>query len=551
MHIQPFSSFSDAIAGVVRLESTQCKCLDKYLHERGAQSFVVENDYVDAGFLVDYASYYARCFEDVPRLTHRVHFFALSELALDTHWNAAVADKKPAQADALLQEAYLGFVVIKPLPDTIIGRTCLRTYPAREEGVARTRHYPIKRNYDVLLEGIPLALETVAFQEQDNEIAACSTTAIWYALHGLPKYLTTQLIPSPYEITRLGSQLLKAPATGVGEVTRRFPTNGLTVEQIAAALDSQGLDSIVCGLKPDQLAEYTAAFVGGGCPMIVVGRLYTSAHRDHGYGQGILHAITVLGYASSDRRLAGPSSDRIERIYAHDDNVGPYTSYAVQVLDRCKFPELLVNPGNSGQGDSLERAVKAHLFNASGRALTGQHYRRMVPVYVIVPVNPKIRFPYETVFLLATQIAKLISTHAPGRWSPGTVIPQVAWGIRLRDLSTYMAEIRAADWLDPEAWRTCATSSWPRFLWVLRFTTVDADQPLLELVLDATALRQAPMLLAAHTPEPLSIDEETLISVLIAWIDGYLAELQSARLDSLESGLLPIFRALHTAWVDF
>ena len=45
---------------------------------------------------------------------------------------------------ALMQKTDIGFVVIKPLPKTIFGRTCLKTYDV-DQG---RRHY-ITRNYDI------------------------------------------------------------------------------------------------------------------------------------------------------------------------------------------------------------------------------------------------------------------------------------------------------------------------------------------------------------------------------------------------------------------
>ncbi len=39
---------------------------DEYFSYLGAQTIIVENDYVDRDFLEDYAGYYSRCFADYP-----------------------------------------------------------------------------------------------------------------------------------------------------------------------------------------------------------------------------------------------------------------------------------------------------------------------------------------------------------------------------------------------------------------------------------------------------------------------------------------------------
>ena len=55
--------------------SERAKYLFKYLSELGAQTIVVENDYIDRDYLDDYAAYYARCFRRYNRHCRRLHFF--------------------------------------------------------------------------------------------------------------------------------------------------------------------------------------------------------------------------------------------------------------------------------------------------------------------------------------------------------------------------------------------------------------------------------------------------------------------------------------------
>lgn len=46
-----------------------------YLREIKAQSFIVEDNYIDKDFLIDYANYYSRAFKQINRTTQRIHFF--------------------------------------------------------------------------------------------------------------------------------------------------------------------------------------------------------------------------------------------------------------------------------------------------------------------------------------------------------------------------------------------------------------------------------------------------------------------------------------------
>lgn len=130
-----------------------------------------------------------------------------------------------------LQQNYLGFIVVKPLPMTIIGRTCLVTYP--KEG-GKDRYFPIIRKYNVNLFGINLSVKSLAFQEQDNVVAACAASALWSVLHGTG-ILFQHSILSPGEITKEATKQLPIE-------TRTFPNKGLSVEQMAHAIQSVNLD---------------------------------------------------------------------------------------------------------------------------------------------------------------------------------------------------------------------------------------------------------------------------------------------------------------------
>ena len=101
--------------------------LRRYLEALGVQTLVVENDYTDGDYLDDFASYYVKCFRDYRRRCKRLHFFGqpFDEAAFKAH----VLAGSDAPTLAPVRESYLGFVVARPLPQAIIGRTVLKTYP--------------------------------------------------------------------------------------------------------------------------------------------------------------------------------------------------------------------------------------------------------------------------------------------------------------------------------------------------------------------------------------------------------------------------------------
>jgi hypothetical protein len=402
MLAQRFTSFRDTLKGLgVRghaLESPRCKCLSKYISELHAKSFVVEEEYTDSGYLVDYSNYYARSHGDLEKLTNRIHFFSIESKELSALWSKSThRATRHDLIDRKIAKAYLGFVVIKPLPLTIVGRTCLKTYPRRDRGKRRTRIFPILRRYGVMLHGLRLNVDSIAFQEQDAEVAACATTAIWYALHGLTKKFTTQEIPSPFEITNTGSANMQEPA--IGTIARKFPTNGLSLPQIDSYIRRCGLESIVFSLHPTDdasaLLDYTAAFVRGGSPILLLGSLHASDHREDGYDRLGYHAMTILGFSVADGFQPGPWASRIARLFAHDDNVGPFSSFQIERLSMDKHEGLLgsdarnivkTKPPN-GNGKSIstlqEQTPKGtiHLLNQSGLQRVGGEVYRIISSY--------------------------------------------------------------------------------------------------------------------------------------------------------------------------
>lgn len=149
--------------------------------------------------LEDFVGYYVRCFHAYRRTCTRLHFFTRDFAAAD--FDALLSGGGAALSPGELQAHYLGFIVVKPLPQSMIGRTCLKTYP--DDGGRRA--YPIIRSYDANLFGIRLTVDTLAFQEQDTVAAACATSALWAAFHGTGSVFHHS-IPSPVEITKAATR---------------------------------------------------------------------------------------------------------------------------------------------------------------------------------------------------------------------------------------------------------------------------------------------------------------------------------------------------------
>lgn len=522
MDIRAFAPLETLLIGLVpdqaALRSPQCRCLTNYLTEIGARSVVIEDDYFDDGYLADYVMYYARCHDELPRWTRRLHFFQLLPGELRSLTDEALKRPGDDVSEALMNREYLGFLVLRPLPRTIIGRTCLRTYAKENPGTGRKRHFPILRHYEVMLHGLRLNVQSVAFQEQDNEIAACSTTAIWYALHALPKKFTEAEISSTYTITDVASQAYVKRS--LGEIARRFPTSGLGLEQIESYLRSVGMDCIVCGAVLNrasrQVAKYLAAYASAGYPMLLIGNLYVSERNGVGHTKLGLHTMTALGYSFTEDFMAGDRADRIQRVFAHDDNLGPFASYELCVCEAGDFAEFLSERAHpeaandsttdavvrslsrltlrdATRNTSIESRITGYLASTSRSSAGGALYRKFTPEYFIIPVNPEIRLPYEGIALFAEQVANVFNSRAHQWFAPGERPPEISWAITLCDAAEFKAELRRCSTADRESVVEVLLRTSPKHLWVVGFSTNDSEalsSPMVDFYFDATALKQ-------------------------------------------------------------
>jgi hypothetical protein len=492
--IFPFDSTTGVTAVLAALNvkkrtqlRSQTFALNRYLREQGARTTVVERCYVDAGYLSDYANYYARCYASYPRTTTRLHYFARE---LDTADFEKFIRGTDSELAGSMQASYLGFSVLRPLPETIFGRTCLRVYPEHDANQAHRRRFPVRRRYDVSLFGQPLHVESVAFQEQDREVAACSTAAIWYALHGSPLRVAAAEIPSLFQITESASKMYAGRSAT--ETARSFPSSGLSLSQIEAYFKHRGWECLVAGAKEDRkkddnlhsamranLTGYVAAYLPAGNPLIVVGNLSFAEGNSTPEETNDLHAITLLGYRADVPQLPGDHAGAITRVYAHDDNIGPFCSYEEQHV-------MIKDREGKARGTSV---LKTTQTLEPGKTRT----RYFEPSYFLIPLDRKVRYPYESADLLA-QFCKFAYQQRMADGSDGAELPPLGWDLHLTTANAFKQEIRIASTIDEDDRLTYLLGDLPKHLWHIRFKLQDvADKrwhPVLDLVLDATDISQ-------------------------------------------------------------
>lgn len=431
---------------------------EEYFAELQAKTIVVEDSYIDRDYLEDYAAYYDRCFRDYSRRTHRLHFF---DVEFDgTAFEACITHKPGGIEESRLRAGYLGFVVVEPLPQSVVGRTCLRTYPS-DSG---RRHFPSLRSYHVHLFGLNLEVQSLAYQEQDTVVAACATSALWSCFQGTGK-LFQHTIPPPVEITGWAGEHM--PDNLVVASARAFPNAGLTASQMALAVRRVGLEPVVVGTKDRHVLNGVAyAFLMGKIPSVLV----FSLKRREGdtYTPLGMHAVTITGFSLADAPIDDSSSgfrlraERIDKLYGHDDQVGPFAR-----MTWCDDNQT--KPFSPGDMKTLKTSWPGDVFAEIG--------------FVMLPLYHKIRIPYSEIhdaMLELDGLAELTRLNLFAKTS------RAEWDIYLTTASDYKCSVRE----NYRAWGIEPAESLfkelPRFMW--RVTLRIDEKVDAELLFDATGI---------------------------------------------------------------
>jgi hypothetical protein len=421
--------------------------LARYLEHQHAATVVVEHGYTDGDYLDDYANYYVRSFTDYSRRCKRLHFFSLR---FDEPW---LRQQLLNGSSLELQESYLGFVVIRPLPNAMFGRTVLGTYPPTS-----SRHYPSIRRYTANLFGTDLTLESLAFQEQDTVIAACATVALWSAFQKTAILFGSRM-PTPAEITRTATLSMFN--------SRPLPSRGLTLAQMARATKEVGLEPEVleCG-REVPLLSLVYGYLSYGLPVVLGIEI-----EGHGH-----HAVTVTGYSLSETpRLAQEDvvvsggvalnriGRRIDQLFLHDDGWGPFVK--VQTLAES-------TPGVSGSLIYFEGT-----WTVPGKSKLA----KLKPLWALVPAYHKIRLTY-----LDIQRWVILMNYVTGHTLADMSISE--WEIVLVDNNTLKREVKGWD-VPPILLERLLIRPFPKFIWKATLTL--HSKPAVELIFDATGIARS------------------------------------------------------------
>ena len=368
--------------------------LDRYINELDAKTILREPKYFDRDYLAEFASFYSVSSKGYPNICERLHFFA--EKVSRRTLIAAAGGSRYAQKR--LQNAYLGFIVKRPIPAAPLGRTVLKWYP--DKSANTTPRVPASSRKNVVhIAGVELYVRGLAWQQQDSGVGACATVSLWSMLQS-SAFDAHHAIPTTAEITQAAH---KRHSFG----SRMFPSKGLNIFQVYEVINERDLVPLICegdvknlnhltiGFSKDRFASTCAAFIRSGYPVLIVGSLRTSS--DEGGGE---HAICNVGFRSCISSAGDPSipslaESNIEYLYVHDDNLGPNV--------RVKIDEASINNDSVSKSITAKSVVTLHPQGPSPRLAKSQssspidgNYGIFIPTQLIVAANNDIRTDLDT-----------------------------------------------------------------------------------------------------------------------------------------------------------
>ncbi|MBN1476720.1 hypothetical protein JXA47_08205, partial [Candidatus Sumerlaeota bacterium] len=311
------------------------------------------------------------------------------------------------------------------------------------------------------------------------------TIALWSALQ-VSSDLFKVTAPSPARITRVANEVVTP--------SRVFPTDGLNPAQMCKAITS-------FGLEPD-VFDFDRT---GGIPILSLIHGYVSRMRlpvvlgidVEGLSP---HAVTIVGYSLRKKRVLEREVHparyqiplvgmRVDAVYAHDDQHGPFARMDVDVPRVLayiqaaeEYAEKLKKAPETITDD--ERVQERCPVIFKGTWQVSGNLRALDPYVALIPVHSRIRVNYTKVLEWVSRLHRLmeISGLLMG------VEHITEWDVYLSSTNLFKAEIiQQPNLCSDKLRRVLLSANLPKFIWRAVFSLGGA--PLLDILFDATDMK--------------------------------------------------------------
>lgn len=395
----------------------QAVYLRRYLEDLDAKTVLVEPYYFDRDYLAEFAAFYCVSASGYQNICQRLHFF---DQPIDRS-DIERAQANDTDAARRLRDSYLGFVVIRPIPGSPLGRTVLRWYRDRLDETTPRVVAP-SRDYDCHIGGLKLTVSGLAWQQQDTAVGACATIALWSMLH-------SSALAGLHALPTTASVTLSAHRT-LSYGRRVFPNTGLNIQQLCEAIKEHGLSPVVVpgdiaregaqpGFSRERFAASCTAMLRSGFPALVLGEL-----------NGTGHATCAVGFRSAGPPTAAQGTvvhhdADIPYIYIHDDNLGPSVRFAISVNADGMVSLTPEAPPRVATTETPDPTI---------------NYPQFVPGHLVIAVPEDLRTSPDALHVAGLEVAtKLCQLFDATAKQAGRPLPGFAMSTRFSRLSEYMS----------------------------------------------------------------------------------------------------------------
>jgi hypothetical protein len=415
-------------------ESRTATNLLRYIKKLDTKTLVVENNYIDVDYLIDYSNFHSHLFDHIPRFTKRVHLFSknFNKNDLENFLYNYRGDQdivKESLGD------YLGFFILKPIKNinglnAPIGRSLLSLIKKGENCKIA------KDEYTTYFYGIPFTIDTLPFQAKDSAVGLCATTSLWVLNKKMNKIFKTPLL-SPFQITKAATEYVESVrfTSHDGLTTRQMLTFFKTINvdynivEIQSILDRQVQSNLVLDEQKTLVLDVVKAFIySAELPLIANLKLMK---KD---GEPDAHAVVICGYRQSGKK--------INRLIIHDDAVGPFTEVK----------------------DDSSKGIAFSKWNYDWK----ESFEEIHLISILIPFNPSIRLSFNQIY---TKYRLFVANR-----------PKDDHLLHLASISKYKKDILKSDCKDKVK---VLEDAMPRFLWII--STKEKNNERYDQIFDATA----------------------------------------------------------------